>query len=212
MGKELLETNATFRKSIEICAKALKPYNVDLIAAYESEEGFGDARTAAVGLASIQVQLSYLQQARQVAAFPADYQRPNPACSGASCVVFGPLKGDKRGCSGGMMENMDMQIGLVDVLREEYGITPGGVLGHSAGEIACGYGDGCFTREQTVLVAYHRGRMCPEHNISGGLMAAVGLGAEEAEACLAKHGKDSCVVGCDNSPNSVTLSGTLSHL
>ena len=100
------------------------------------------------------------------------------------------------------------QIGLVDVLREEYGITPGGVLGHSAGEIACGYGDGCFTREQTVLVAYHRGRMCPEHNISGGLMAAVGLGAEEAEARLAKHGKDSCVVGCDNSPNSVTLSGT----
>ena len=110
---------------------------------------------------------------------------------------------------------MLMQIGLVDVLREEYGITPGGVLGHSAGEIACGYGDGCFTREQTVLVAYHRGRMCPEHNISGGLMAAVGLGADEAEARLAKHGKDSCVVGCDNSPNSVTLSGmppTLFHL
>jgi acyl transferase domain-containing protein len=110
---------------------------------------------------------------------------------------------------------MLMQIGLVDVLREEYGITPGGVLGHSAGEIACGYGDGCFTREQTVMVAYHRGRMCPEHNISGGLMAAVGLGADEAEARLAKHGKDSCVVGCDNSPNSVTLSGmppTLFHL
>ena len=43
------------------------------------------------------------------------------------------------------------------------------------GEIACGYGDGCFSREQTVLVAYHRGRMCPEHGVSGGLMAAVGL-------------------------------------
>ena len=99
------------------------------------------------------------------------------------------------------------QIGLVDLLREEYGITPGGVLGHSAGEIACGYGDGCFTREQCVLVAYHRGRMCPEHNISGGLMAAVGLGVEEAEARLAKHGQPGCVVGCDNSPNSVTLSG-----
>ena len=99
------------------------------------------------------------------------------------------------------------QIGLVDLLREEYGITPGGVLGHSAGEIACGYGDGCFTREQCVLVAYHRGRMCPEHGISGGLMAAVGLGVEEAEARLTKHGQPGCVVGCDNSPNSVTLSG-----
>ena len=28
-----------------------------------------------------------------------------------------------------------MQIGLVDVLREEYGITPGGILGHSAGQL-----------------------------------------------------------------------------
>jgi fatty acid synthase len=27
-----------------------------------------------------------------------------------------------------------VQIGLVDVLREEYGITPAGMLGHSAGE------------------------------------------------------------------------------
>ena len=60
MGKELLQTNATFRKSIDICAKALKPYGIDLIAAYEAEDGFGDARTAAVGLASIQVHLCCL--------------------------------------------------------------------------------------------------------------------------------------------------------
>ena len=77
----------------------------------------------------------------------------------------------------------------------------------TAGEIACGYGDGCFSREQTVLVAYHRGRMCPEHGVSGGLMAAVGLGADEAEARLNRHGRASCVVGCDNSPVSTTLSG-----
>ena len=76
-----------------------------------------------------------------------------------------------------------------------------------SGEIACGYGDGCFTREQCVLVAYHRGRMCPEHGVSGGLMAAVGLGAADAEARLAKFGAASCVVGCDNSPVSTTLSG-----
>ncbi|EIE23140.1 hypothetical protein COCSUDRAFT_47508 [Coccomyxa subellipsoidea C-169] len=152
MGRELIEQNATFRESIKICASVLTPLGLDLLEAFEKEDGFSEARLAAVGLASV-------------------------------------------------------QIGLVDVLREEYGITPGGVLGHSAGEIACGYGDGCFTREQTVLVAYHRGRMCPEHGISGGLMAAVGLGADEAEARLVKHGKASCVVGCDNSPTSTTLSG-----
>jgi hypothetical protein len=43
------------------------------------------------------------------------------------------------------------------MLREEYGINPAGMLGHSAGEIPCGYADGCLTREQTVLIAYHRG-------------------------------------------------------
>ena len=50
-----------------------------------------------------------------------------------------------------------LQIGLVDMLKEEYGIEPAGMLGHSAGEIACGYADGCLTREQTILIAYHRG-------------------------------------------------------
>ena len=54
-----------------------------------------------------------------------------------------------------------MQIGLVDMLREEYGIEPAGMMGHSAGEIACGYADGCLTREQTVLIAYHRGAFLP---------------------------------------------------
>ena len=50
-----------------------------------------------------------------------------------------------------------LQIGLVDMLKEEYGIEPAGMLGHSAGEIPCGYADGCLTREQTILIAYHRG-------------------------------------------------------
>jgi acyl transferase domain-containing protein len=40
------------------------------------------------------------------------------------------------------------QIGLVDVLREEYGIVPAGMLGHSAGEIPAGYADGCLTLHQ----------------------------------------------------------------
>lgn len=52
-----------------------------------------------------------------------------------------------------------MQIGLVDMLRKEYGIVPAGMLGHSAGEIPCGYADGCLTREQTILIAYHRGAL-----------------------------------------------------
>lgn len=40
------------------------------------------------------------------------------------------------------------QVGLTDMLREEYGIVPAGFLGHSAGEIACAYADGGLSREQ----------------------------------------------------------------
>ncbi|EIE22203.1 ketoacyl-synt-domain-containing protein [Coccomyxa subellipsoidea C-169] len=152
MAADLIQQNATFRRSIEACAAVIAPLGLDLLEALDREDGFVNNCLASVGLASV-------------------------------------------------------QVGLVDVLREEYGIIPGGVVGHSAGETACGYGDGCFSREQTVMVAYHRGRMCPDHGISGGLMAAVGLGAEVAEARLAAHGKDSCVIGCDNSPICTTLSG-----
>lgn len=73
-----------------------------------------------------------------------------------------------------------------------------------AGEIACAYASGCLTREQTLAVAYHRGRLPVKHKLTGGLMAATGLSAEQAEARLAGS---SCVVACDNSPCSTTLSG-----
>ena len=77
----------------------------------------------------------------------------------------------------------------------------------AAGEIVAGYADGCLTREQTVLVAYHRGRMAPDAGITGGLMAAAGLSAADAAARIAKEGCADVVVGCDNSPVGVTLSG-----
>ena len=48
----------------------------------------------------------------------------------------------------------------MDVLREEYGIVPAGMLGHSAGEIACGYADGALTRGQTVRRWMHP-VLCP---------------------------------------------------
>ena len=100
----------------------------------------------------------------------------------------------------------------MDLLREEYGVAPAGVLGHSAGEIAAGYADGCLTRQQTVLIAYHRGRMAPDNGANGGLMAAVGLGAADARARLAREGLTASVVGCDNSAVNVTLSGAVGSM
>ena len=77
----------------------------------------------------------------------------------------------------------------------------------AAGEIVAGYADGCLTREQTVLVAYHRGRMAPDAGITGGLMAAAGLSAADAAARIQREGCTDVVVGCNNSPVGVTLSG-----
>ena len=73
-----------------------------------------------------------------------------------------------------------------------------------AGEIACGYASGCFTREQAMLIAYHRGRLPTERGISSGLMAATGLSAEQ---CKQRVAGTNVVMACDNSPTSTTVSG-----
>lgn len=50
-----------------------------------------------------------------------------------------------------------IQIAITDVL-DMLGIVPDGIIGHSTGEMGCGYADGAITREQTMRLAYHRGR------------------------------------------------------
>ena len=64
-------------------------------------------------------------------------------------------------------------MALIDILAQ-LNIRPDGILGHSTGEIACGYADGCMTREETLLSAYWRGRSVVEGNLPEGAMAAVG--------------------------------------
>ncbi|KDR18643.1 hypothetical protein L798_06624, partial [Zootermopsis nevadensis] len=94
------------------------------------------------------------------------------------------------------------QVGLVDVLRAA-GIEADGIVGHSVGELGCSYMDGCFTAEQMVLSAYFRGRASLETKLIKGLMAAVGLGAQEAK----KLCPPDIEVACHNGPNFCTLSG-----
>lgn len=70
------------------------------------------------------------------------------------------------------------QIGLTNVLTA-LGIKPDGIIGHSVGELGCGYADGCFTAEQMVLAAHARGKASIETELIKGTMAAVGLGYSE---------------------------------
>jgi len=49
-----------------------------------------------------------------------------------------------------------LQIALTDLLKA-MGVQPDGIIGHSTGEMACAYADGCLTLEQTMKLAYWRG-------------------------------------------------------
>ena len=59
-------------------------------------------------------------------------------------------------------------------LLREMGLVPDGIVGHSVGEIACGYADGCLTAQEAMLSAYWRGRCIEEAKLEPGAMAAVG--------------------------------------
>ena len=61
----------------------------------------------------------------------------------------------------------------MDVLTK-LGISPDGMVGHSVGELGCGYADGSLTARETVLAAYWRGRCIQEAELPPGAMAAVG--------------------------------------
>ncbi|KAM0695559.1 hypothetical protein Q7P36_005919 [Cladosporium allicinum] len=99
-----------------------------------------------------------------------------------------------------------VQVALVDTLSE-MGVTPSSVIGHSSGEIAAAYAAGAITSEEAILIAYHRGLSTKLITSQGG-MAAVGLSRRQAESFLTPN----VVIGCENGPSSVTLSGDRSDL
>lgn len=78
-----------------------------------------------------------------------------------------------------MTNNLDMsimhfpQIAQIDILQK-LGLQPDGILGHSVGELACGYADGSLSHREAILAAYWRGKCIKEANLPPGGMAAVG--------------------------------------
>lgn len=95
-----------------------------------------------------------------------------------------------------------LQLALVDLL-EAYNITPGAVLGHSSGEIAAAYACGAITQREAIIIAYYRGQVLGSTSIPAGGMAAIGLG----KAAVMSYLQPGVLVGCENSPDSVTLTG-----
>lgn len=113
-----------------------------------------------------------------------------------------------------------IQIALVDLLWS-WGVRPIGIASHSSGEAAAAYAAGALSARCAIGITYLRGMLTgrpkPASAVEAG-MTAVGLGREEAEAYIARvlagaEAENAClVVGCVNSPSSVTVSGDVSAL
>src|SRR5580765_3010792 len=88
------------------------------------------------------------------------------------------------------------------------GVQPDGIVGHSVGELSCSYADGAFTLEQTIMAAYYRGKSLADSDLVQGAMAAIGLNWEEAK----KICPPDISLPCDNSADSVTISGPVVSL
>ncbi|CAG2103412.1 unnamed protein product [Medioppia subpectinata] len=98
-----------------------------------------------------------------------------------------------------------IEIALFEVMKA-LDITPDGIIGHSFGEIACAYADGCLNTREAMVVTSIRG-IVTENNktIPKGLMAVVGLPKSEAQK-LCPNG---VYIACNNAKNSVVISGKL---
>ncbi|NWR04682.1 FAS synthase, partial [Paradoxornis webbianus] len=90
----------------------------------------------------------------------------------------------------------------------EGGLQPDGILGHSVGELACGYADNSLSHEEAILAAYWRGRCVKEAKLPPGGMAAVGLTWEECK----QRCPPNVVPACHNSEDTVTVSGSLASV
>jgi NADPH:quinone reductase-like Zn-dependent oxidoreductase/malonyl CoA-acyl carrier protein transacylase len=108
-----------------------------------------------------------------------------------------------------------LQLALTDLLSS-WGVRPSAVTGHSSGEIAAAYSTGAITLEEAMAAAYHRGHVASkikvEHPKLRGGMLAVGAGPTEVRAIIKSASLSGVDVACENSPNSVTVSGDESTL
>ncbi|KAI0604978.1 Qor NADPH:quinone reductase and related Zn-dependent oxidoreductase [Pyrenophora tritici-repentis] len=87
-------------------------------------------------------------------------------------------------------------------MLKSLGVVPSAVVGHSSGEIAAAYAAGGLSARDAILIAHFRG-VAASRQQRAGAMAAVGMSWSETEKFLVPG----TTMACDNSPNSVTISG-----
>ena len=98
-----------------------------------------------------------------------------------------------------------VQIAIIDLFAS-WGITPAVTVGHSSGEIAAAYAAGMISAPEAMIAAFLRGYAVSHHAPSGSMLA-VGLGLTGVSRYENLLNND-LVIACQNSPESLTLSGT----
>lgn len=208
MGLSLMNSNATFLKAIADCDAVLKPHGVDLLGEFQAEKGFKTPLLNSTGLIAVQIGL--------VDVLKEDYGiTPNGMLGHSAgechCTVAIAAKHASTCLTGSVLECPTLQACVCQErkMKGARGITSSGISANYwrtllAGEIACTYASGCCSKQQAVMIAYHRGRLPTEHGINTGLMAATGLSAEQV---VERTAGTNVVLACDNSPSSTTVSG-----
>lgn len=107
-----------------------------------------------------------------------------------------------------------LQIALVRLLRS-WGVNATGVTGHSSGEVGAAYAAGAIDVKSAMAIVYTRGSLSTKFQeiskLPGG-MIAVSLGRDEANSYISRLTTGRVVVGCVNSPSSVTISGDMAAI
>ncbi|KAJ5415221.1 hypothetical protein N7465_003916 [Penicillium sp. CMV-2018d] len=99
-----------------------------------------------------------------------------------------------------------VQIALVNLLAS-WGILPSAVVGYSSGEVIAAYAAKAISMRAAIIIAHLRGR-CNESTSQPGGMSVIGLGTETVNQYLI----DGVVIACENSPQSVNISGPRSQV
>ncbi|MDX9886290.1 SDR family NAD(P)-dependent oxidoreductase [Thauera sp.] len=113
-----------------------------------------------------------------------------------------------------------IQVAVTSLLREQ-GVVPHAVAGHSVGEVAAAWAAGAFNLDEAICIIVARSKAQGQTR-GAGRMAAVGMSASAIEAVIAECSSadssrglggtfDIAVAGI-NSPDNVTLSGSLADL
>ena len=112
--------------------------------------------------------------------------------------------------SNNILDNSDLtalaitatQMALIDLMNA-LDIKPDYIIGHSLGELACAYSDGCLNRRQTIMKAYWRSHVGQILDLKSGSMAAVGISWQDCFGLC----PDNVWPVCHNSPEINTISG-----